>query len=86
MSNRVMTKRKQEEMRTQAGDSTFIMKKVEDRFGILENSLEDFKKEIRDTFLAMEHSLEALRSKMVELQSELLDWHDEGSPGSMSKH
>jgi len=86
MSNRTLTKRKQPYVVLPTSETDYIMKEVDTRFEMLEDNLEGFKREIRDTFLAMELSLEALRTKMAELQTELLDWHDDIPTGSVSKH
>lgn len=70
----------------QTPETDYIMREVENRFSMLEDSFDDFRKEIRDTFLAMEHSLESLKLKMMELQTELMDWQDDIPPGSISRH
>ena len=84
--SRTLTKSKPQEQVLRSEETVKMMKQVDHRFSALEDSLEDFKKEIRDTFLAMEHSMETLRAKMNELQTELVDWQDDVPPGSISKH
>lgn len=85
MRQSTLIKEKEKKERLHSTEAKFIMQEVERRFLMLEESLDGFKKEIRDTFLAMEHTLETLSLKMVELQSELFDWEDL-PPGSVSKH
>lgn len=86
MSDQNVKRSKSKIAALQSSETSEIMAEVDSRFNMLEESLEDFKQEIRDTYLAMEISMESLKNKIAEIQSELVDWQDEVVPGNVSKH